>query len=118
MFRGRSASRRIGCFSVVRNFTGGGVSEDAACLSRDWHFTVDAAKHRMGPFQEWPSFRGYGSMFLGRSAFRRMGCFSVVRNFTGWGEGEDGVFQRMQRFSVEVGISQSIVNSCAENNYG
>ena len=47
-------------------------------------------------------------MFLGRSAFRRMGCFSVVRNFTGWGVSEDGVFQRMQRFSVKIVISQSI----------
>ena len=31
----------MGIFSVVRNFTGWGVSEDAAFLSRDWHFTVN-----------------------------------------------------------------------------
>ena len=41
----------------------------------------------LGPFQEWPSFRGYGSTFLGRSEFRRMGGFLGPPKF-----------QRMGRF--------------------
>ena len=40
-----------------------------------------------------------------------MGCFSVVRNYTGCGVSKDGVFQRMHRFSVEISIWQSMQQS-------
>ena len=71
MFLGRPEFHRMG------RFRGWGVSEDAAFLSRDWHFTVDAAKHRMGSFQEWPSFRGYGvsqSIDISRSICKPKGA--------------------------------------------
>jgi hypothetical protein len=103
MFLGRSAVRRIGCFSVVRNFTGWGVSEDGVFQRKQrfsveiGNFTVDAAKHRMGPFREWPSFRGYGSMYVGRSEFHRMG------RFRGWGVSEDEqVLSRDWHFTVDA----------------
>ena len=82
MFLGRPEFHRMG------RFRGRGVSEDAAFLSRDWHFTVDAAKHRIGPFQEWPSFRGCGvsqSIVISRSickskdaAKQRVGPFIFI----------------------------------------
>ena len=143
MFLGRPEFHRMG------RFWGWGVSEDAAFLGQDWHFTVnlkirgcgkwkdaanqaigiisrsicktedpafqrirrfsidwhftvckssqDAAKHRMGSFKEWPSFRGYGvsqSIGISRStckskdaAKNRMGPF---------------IFQEWPSFSAHV----------------
>ena len=58
---GKSSDRHH--FTVDLQIRGSGVSEDTTFLNRlafHGQSSQDVAKHRMGSFQEWPSFRGYG----------------------------------------------------------
>ena len=83
---GKSSDRHH--FTVDLQIRGSGVSEDTTFLNRlafHGQSSQDAAKHRMGSFQEWPSFRGCGvsqSIGISRSickskdaAKNRMGPF-------------------------------------------
>ena len=75
-------------------------------ISRSIGISQDGTYLGCSAFQMKGRFKGYD--ISRRIGISQDGLFLGRPEFTGWGVSEDGVFQRMQRFSVKIDISQSI----------